>query len=122
VQAGLAALPPATPAIAIWPVDHPLVATEDVAALVATARAQPECTVVLPSHQGRAGHPALVRRPLFPAILALPPETPLRDLLRGERARTAFVERSSDHVLVDLDTPDDLAAARRRLAAEERGA
>jgi molybdenum cofactor cytidylyltransferase len=68
---------------------------------------------------GRAGHPALLRRTLFPAILALAPETPLRDFLRTERARTAFVERPTDSVLVDLDTPADLEAARQRLRAED---
>lgn len=119
VQAGLAALPPAASAVALWPVDHPLIEIEDLRALVTTARARPECPVVLPSHMGRAGHPALLRRTLFPAILALAPETPLRDFLRTERARTAFVERPTDSVLVDLDTPADLEAARQRLRAED---
>ena len=119
VLVGLAAVPAEAKAVALWPVDHPLVEIEDVLAIAAEARAHPECTVVLPSHQGRAGHPALLRRRLFPAILALAPETPLRDYLKTERSRTAFVVRPSDAVLADLDTPADLAAARRRLGEGE---
>lgn len=118
-QVGLAAVPADALAVALWPVDHALVEVEDMTALLAEARAHPECTIVLPSHQGRAGHPALLRRRLFPAILALAPETPLRDYLKTERQRTAFVIRPSDAVLVDLDTPADLAAARRRLGEGE---
>ena len=119
VQVGLAAVPGAAEAVALWPVDHPLVQVDDVAALLAEARAHPECTIVLPSHASRAGHPALLRRQLFPAILALAPETPLRDFVRTECPRTAFVVRPTDAVLVDLDTPADLAAARRRLGEGE---
>jgi molybdenum cofactor cytidylyltransferase len=123
VQTGLVALaplPPEVAAIALWPVDHALVEAEDVTALVGAARAHPESTVVLPSHGGRAGHPALLRRALFPAILALAPDAPLRDLVREERPRTTYVERPSDRVLVDLDTPADAEAARRRLRAGDR--
>lgn len=119
VQVGLAAVPTDAPMVALWPVDHPLVEVEDVVALLAEARSRPECTVVLPSHQGRAGHPALLRRRLFPAILALAPETPLRDYLKTERPRTAYAVRPTDAVLADLDTPADLAAARRRLGDVE---
>lgn len=112
VQVGLGAVPATASAVLVWPVDHALVTAGDVAALAAAARAHPEATVVLPSHGGRAGHPALVRRALFPAILALAPDEPLHAVVRAERARTHFVERPTDAVLRDLDTPADLAAAR----------
>ncbi len=117
VQAGLAAVPAGAEAVLLWPVDHPLVAAEDVRAILAGAAAHPECSVVLPSVEGRAGHPALLRRPLFSAILALETAHPLRDLVRGERARTHFVALRNDAVLCDIDTEADLAAARRKLSS-----
>jgi len=119
VQVGLAAVPADARAVALWPVDHPLIEVEDVTALLTAARARPECTVILPSHADRAGHPALLRRRVFPAILRLAPETPLREYLKTERPRTTFVVRPTDAVLADLDTPADLAAARRRLGEQE---
>ncbi len=117
VQCGIAALPPIARATLVWPVDHPLVSPDDVRAITTRAAAHPEATVVLPTHAGRNGHPVLLARALFPRLLALAPETPLRNLVRGERERTSFVERPTDAILRDLDTPADLAAARRLLGA-----
>jgi molybdenum cofactor cytidylyltransferase len=115
VQCGLRALAATAAAALVWPVDHPLVTSADLIAITA-ATLDPAAAVVLPTHGGRNGHPVLLRRLLFPAVLALPPTAPLRDLLRGERARTTFVERPTDSVLRDLDTPADLAAAEALLA------
>ncbi len=113
VQVGLGAVPESAAAVLVWPVDHALVGADDVAALATGAREHSEATVVLPSHGGRTGHPVLLRRSLFAAILALRPDEPLHTVVRGERARTHFVERPTDAALRDLDTPGDLAAARR---------
>jgi molybdenum cofactor cytidylyltransferase len=118
VQCGLAAIEAGAEAALVWPVDHPLVGSADVVAIAAAAAADPAAVVVLPTHGGRNGHPVLIRRALFPAVLALSPASPLRDLLRGERGRTAFVERPADRVLRDLDTPADLAAAHALLAED----
>ncbi len=118
VQCGIAALAAGAGAALVWPVDHPLVTSDDAAAIAAAASAHPGATVVLPVHGGRAGHPVLIRRALFPAVVALDAGAPLRDLLRSERERTVFVERPTDLVLRDLDTPADLAAARALLGQE----
>jgi CTP:molybdopterin cytidylyltransferase MocA len=115
VQVGLTAVPAAASAVLVWPVDHALVTAEDVAGITAAARQHPEAVVVLPSHGGRAGHPALLRRDLFAAILDLPSEEPLHIIVRGERARTHFVECTSDRVIRDLDHPADLEEARLNL-------
>jgi molybdenum cofactor cytidylyltransferase len=116
VQAGLAAVPADSEAVLLWPVDHPLVEADDVAAILSGAAAHPECTVILPSVGGRAGHPALLRRRLFSPILALDAAQPLRDLVRSEQARTHFVALQNDALVRDIDTDADLAAARRQLS------
>ncbi len=105
--------------VLIWPVDHPFVQATDLAALVEEAGAHSEARVVLPSHAGRAGHPALVTTALADAILALPPEAPLRQLIRAERPTTRFVERQHPGVTLDLDTPEDLERALERLTSRE---
>jgi molybdenum cofactor cytidylyltransferase len=123
VQVGLAAVPAEAEAVLLWPVDHPLVEADDLAAIRAGAAAHPECTVVLPSVGGRAGHPALLRRRLFSPILALETAQPLRDLVRSEQERTHFVALRNEALVRDIDTDADLAAARRQLSpAAEAGA
>jgi len=122
LQTGLAALPASASGWLTFPVDHPLAGAECLVALARAAAVSPSALVVLPSHKGRAGHPALIRRLLLPDILALGPDDPLRDLLRAHRAQTVFVTLPDRGILLDLDTPDDLAAAveflRQRPATE----
>ncbi|MGD8396065.1 MAG: NTP transferase domain-containing protein [Candidatus Eiseniibacteriota bacterium] len=105
-------------AILVHPVDHPLVRAIDVVALVAAAAHHPDAPVILPSHQQRAGHPALIRDLLWPAILALDADAPLHSVLRPHRERTQFVACDHPGVVTDLDTPGDLAAARALWASE----
>ncbi|MEJ2150463.1 MAG: nucleotidyltransferase family protein [Chloroflexota bacterium] len=125
LQAGLAHVSPAAPGILVFPVDQPLVTSDDIVALVRAADAHPDALVVLPSYGGHAGHPALVRTALRPPILALGPDQPLRDLLRAHRTRTIYVERPDPGVIMDIDEPADLEAAigmlrRRRDKTEPR--
>lgn len=116
VQVGLAAVPADAAAVLLWPVDHALVGSDDVAALAAGAEAHPEATVVVPSHRGRTGHPVLLRRALFAAVLALPPQEPLHTMVRAERPQTHFVDRPTDAVLLDLDTRAQVDAALSAMA------
>ena len=78
VQTGLTALPPAASGFFIFPVDHPLVADDDLVALARAAAGAAETLIVRPSHGGRAGHPVLIRRALCGEILALGTDEPLR--------------------------------------------
>jgi CTP:molybdopterin cytidylyltransferase MocA len=101
----IAALPDGVEACVIQPVDAPFTTPEMVARLLegfaGSARVM--------SHRGAPGHPVLVSRSLFPAILSRPTGG-LRSILAGAER----VEWPDDSVLADLDTPDDLVRARRR--------
>jgi len=107
IRAGLAALPAGTGAAVLALVDMPLVTADTVARLLAAreAAATPP-DVVVPYHDGRGGHPVVLARALFPAIAALGPDAPLRDLLRTRERLDLEVDDPG--VLVDLDTPADL--------------
>ncbi len=108
LQAGLAAVPDGAPAVLVALVDMPLVTTGTVGALISAWTCAPDGTeVIVPSHEGRRGHPIVLARSLFPALAALGPDTPLRDALRT--ARRLVVDVDDPGVLVDLDTPEDLA-------------
>ena len=108
LKAGLAAAATA-PAFVVLPVDHPLVARDDVAALVA-AWAADRPPVVRPVHGGRGGHPVLLDASLLPEILALGDDDPLRDVVRKHRDRERTVPGSAG-TSADLNTPEDVRRA-----------
>ena len=63
----------------------------------------------------RFGHPLIVGRALLLALKAFPPERPLHDL-RALALPLLGLAVESDAILDDLDTPQDLARLRARLA------
>lgn len=63
--------------------------------------------LVVPSFQMRRGHPWLVARTLWRAILDLPPQATLRDFIQTNAAAISYLTVDSSSILKDLDTPDD---------------
>lgn len=99
-------LPADTAAVLVLPVDLPLIAESTAAAMVRSFRENPG-PLILPFHNGVAGHPVLVGRELFSDILTRPLEEGLRSLIM-ESARTLREVRVVDPgILIDIDTPDD---------------
>ena len=118
LKAGLDALPDDVDACVLALVDMPLVRPETVRAITA-GFAQSDAEVLAPRHGDRHGHPILLDRSVFPAITALGPDEPLRDLLR--RRRRGDVAVDDPGVLVDLDSPEDLADRPRISWPDRRG-
>lgn len=107
VQAGLSALhAPEIEAALLVPGDHPLVASSTVARLIDAWRTA-QAAVVAPSIDGRRGHPILVGRSAWPAILSLQPDRSLRDFLRDRAGDIRYVVVEDRGVIRDIDTPDD---------------
>jgi CTP:molybdopterin cytidylyltransferase MocA len=106
VQSGLAALPPTAEWTLLALVDMPLVRAATVRALLAAPRGGAD--VVVPVHDGRRGHPILLRRTLFAQIAALGPDEPLNTVVRA--ARRIDVAVDDPGVLIDFDEPGDVAA------------
>jgi molybdenum cofactor cytidylyltransferase len=63
------------------------------------------------SFEGRRGHPAVFARALFPALLSASGDQGARAVLQTLGADLVLVEAGDNGVLVDIDTPRDLAAA-----------
>lgn len=63
--------------------------------------------LVVPSYQMHRGHPWLVARKLWPAVLALQPQETLRDFLAQQAAQITYLPVKSSSILQDLDTPAD---------------
>jgi CTP:molybdopterin cytidylyltransferase MocA len=105
VQTGLNAVRPGMRAIFIQPVDCPIILP---ATYLALAEAVSSFDVVIPSCDGKHGHPPLVSAELFPRIMAAGPDAPLRDVLRGAGVGRRYVEVDDPGVLVNVDRPEDL--------------
>jgi molybdenum cofactor cytidylyltransferase len=105
VQIGLGMLASAIRAALVQPVDCPIVRPQT---YVSLAAALGSADVVIPSHQGRRGHPPLVAARMFPRILAARPDEPLRDLLQAAEIDCRTIEVDDPGVLVNIDRPEDL--------------
>lgn len=68
--------------------------------------------VVIPTFDGRKGHPVLFDHQAIREILALPDNAILRDYVQAKGFTALEVE--DDGILLDLDTPEDYEAMRTR--------
>lgn len=118
IQAGIATLPDEVEACLLALVDMPLICSETVRVLLERFAAR-DLEVLAPRHGDRHGHPIVLARSVFASIAALTPDAPLRDLLRQRQRGDVAVDDPG--VLVDLDTPQDVAAHPRISWPDRRG-
>jgi molybdenum cofactor cytidylyltransferase len=91
-------------AVMLWPGDHPAVAPPTLETLLAAAD---RTRVILPRHEGRRGHPAVIGSDLLAGIAAIPPGEGLRRLWRRRPDTVVELDVDDPGVLIDLDTPAD---------------
>ncbi len=118
LRSGIAALRNSPAAAVVNLVDHPLVEPATVAALLELHRST-EAPIVLPSYQGRSGHPLLFGAPLFGEILASNPVDGTRGILRRHEDKVRYALVEDPGIRIDVDTPQDYDAIRSRRAPEE---
>lgn len=107
VQAGLRALPPASTGWLVMPGDLPLVSQAVYHAVVERHRRAPD-RVVIPTWEGRRGHPSLFPASLRDEALALDPTADsLRTLLERHAGLIETVPVDEPGIRADLDTPED---------------
>jgi molybdenum cofactor cytidylyltransferase len=73
-----------------------------------------DADVVVPTFQGRNGHPICLSRAVIPRILREPDDSTLRDVIRMIGYDSADV--GAEEILIDIDTPQDYEAVCRRLS------
>jgi molybdenum cofactor cytidylyltransferase len=105
IQAGLVGLGSEPLAALIGLGDQPQVREETIRR-ICEAFFQTESPLVIPSFQGRRGHPWLAARSLWPEILTLPASSTPRQFLSSHASQIEYVA-SDESVLKDLDTPED---------------
>lgn len=115
VRVGASALPPATQWIAVLGIDQPRPAT--ISKQLIKASSNSSAAIIVPSHQGRRGHPTLFAGHLLPEMLRVQEESlGLRAILQHHRDEVQEVEmagKEAEIVLLDLNTPQDYENARK---------
>ncbi|MDC7676620.1 nucleotidyltransferase family protein [Asticcacaulis machinosus] len=70
--------------------------------------------IVVPTHDGRDGHPVLFAATCFDELKTLSGDRGARGLITGGQYRVARCEVGTDAILQDIDTKDDLTALTNR--------
>jgi molybdenum cofactor cytidylyltransferase len=114
LNVGLSAMPGEVEGALVLLGDMPWIEPRLVDALIAAFLARKDALAAIPSRKGRRGNPVLLGRRLFEAALGLEGDEGARRLIGALSPNEVVeVETSGLGVMFDIDTPDDLAAARR---------
>lgn len=114
LRLALRSLNPGAEAAMVLPVDHPLVETDTIRALI-DAFAERRPPIARASHAGSPGHPTLFSAALFEELLSGDLPEGARSLIGSHAADVLDVPVADPGVVADIDTPDDY---RRHLGRE----
>ncbi|MBJ7457089.1 MAG: nucleotidyltransferase family protein [Thermoleophilia bacterium] len=107
LRAGLDHVPEAARAVVVLLGDQPEIRTDAIRALVA-AQATSDAPILRAAYRGRASHPVVLARSVWPAAGALRGDAGARALISAHAGRVELVEVGGDPP-EDIDTPEDLA-------------
>ncbi|MCC7120982.1 MAG: nucleotidyltransferase family protein [Gammaproteobacteria bacterium] len=115
IACGVRALAPGIDGVLVVLGDMPRVTATSCAALIEHFAPLAETAIVAPVYRGQRGHPVLFGAAHLPALAALTGDRGARALLADAAVTT--IEVDDPGILLDIDTPADLAAAGQRRAA-----
>jgi molybdenum cofactor cytidylyltransferase len=119
VHCGLEALSEPCKGIMVCLSDQPLLRVEDIDCLVHAFEHQCPGSVLIPAWQGRRGNPVILAHEHRDAILAGGPGLGCRRYIDAHPQLVVWREMDNDHVVFDLDTPEDYRRLLQRLACGE---
>jgi molybdenum cofactor cytidylyltransferase len=102
-QAGIRALSWDASGAILFLVDHPVVESATIEAMIMNLAPN---RIVIPTFEGRRGHPVLFASEVLEEILALPSSEGANIVVRKDPARIFEVPVSAPGILVDIDTPE----------------
>ncbi len=108
VQCALGALPADCERVLITPGDVPYLNAETICELLRSAK-----PVAIPSFRGSAGHPAMIRKSCFSALMQYSGERGLRGALSLWKRETEFVPTDENGMLIDINTEQDYEREQR---------
>ena len=106
IKRGIEALPRETDAVLISLSDQPQIGSEVINKLIEVYKTE-KPLVVIPTYNGRNGHPIILDLTLRGEILAMDPMKGLRQVVHANSNRAVRVEVPTDAILIDLDWPED---------------
>jgi molybdenum cofactor cytidylyltransferase len=112
LKIGLAALPAAVAGAIVCLADMPQVTTAVIDRLVTAFNPEQGALVVVPTSRGKRGNPVVWARRFFPDLVALHGDVGARHLIGANAEFVTEVALEDSAVLIDIDTPDALIAAR----------
>jgi molybdenum cofactor cytidylyltransferase len=108
VKAGLAEVKSSTNAVLVLPGDVAMIDARSIDTVIETYL-RGEYKIVIAGHNGRAGHPILFDRELYPEIEHINEETlGLKAVVKKHEGEVCLVETGSQNTLKDVDTFEDL--------------
>lgn len=107
---GLDALPSEANAAVVALGDMPAVTPGDIDALIDAFDPDSGVTICVPTHGGKRGNPVLWARRYFAEMAAVSGDVGARHLIGANADQLVEVPRAGSGVLIDLDTPEALAA------------
>lgn len=110
LKCGLAVVGPAAHAVLVHLIDHPKVAAATFRGMV-DAFLEGRGAIVIARYRGRRGHPVVFSRTVFAELMRAPEEQGAKVVVNAEPARVGYFDTNDPGVLLDLDTPDDVARA-----------
>ena len=114
LRVGLSAMPADVAGALVLLGDMPWIEARLIDAIIDGFLANEHALAAAPARQGRRGNPVLLGRGLFDAAMRLQGDEGARRLIGSLGAGELIeVEATDAGVIVDIDTPRDLAAARR---------
>jgi molybdenum cofactor cytidylyltransferase len=117
LQVAVRALPPGCNGVLVVLADQPFIPTAVYDQVIAAFEYN-EQRIVAPVFEGQRGHPVLFGRRFFSDLLALPPDSAPRDLLRAHPDALYLIPVDSDSILLDLDWPAEYERYRPPAAGE----
>lgn len=122
VDRGLEALATAADGVMVCLADQPLLTTTDIDRLIDAFDRQRDSAILVPTWHGRRGNPVILAWNQRATILQGRRNLGCKHLIERNPGLVVSVAMPNDHVVFDLDTPGDYAAAEERLSGAQRRA
>ena len=110
LRRGLAALPEDLAGVVVCLGDMPLISGRHLDRLIAAFNPLEGRAIIVPTRRGKRGNPVLWARRFFPEMAQISGDVGARHLIGEHAELVAEIEMDDDAILVDIDTPEALAA------------
>jgi molybdenum cofactor cytidylyltransferase len=97
-------------AIMVHLIDHPMVTAATFRGVIEHYR-QARKPIVITRFNGRRGHPVIFDNAIFAELLAAPEDQGARIVVNADPGRVDYFDVADEGVVLDLDTPEDVARA-----------